>query len=201
MTKIAQITAKIGGGVALALVSFVNLAPADAATFTFNAGDDNLPTITKTVDGITLTASNPSTGVFTTDSDGLCVLGNTGFCQNITSFNLTFSKSVQLNSYQIGFVSSNNNGQLTLTAGAFNTTEASPFVDEQNRNFANMITVQANQVISVVGTISTQGWSSLQWRQITVNEVMSPPVTTPEPTMMLGLLGVGALGFVTRKKK
>lgn len=208
MTKIAQITAKIGGGgVALALVSFVNLAPADAATFTFNSADNGLSTITKTVDGITLTISNPSTGNLIIDDNGLCVLGfNNGFCSTTNSLDLVFDKNVQLISYRVGFNSFTSGDQIvTLTNGDLSSIQTD-FTDEATINFTNQLNVLANETISVSGDIGSETFmtTSLQWREITVSEVMfppSPPVTTPEPMSLVALLGVGALGFATRKKK
>ncbi len=195
MNKIAQISAKIGGGVALALFSFANLAPAQSATFTFDAGDNNQSTITKTVDGITLTLSNPSPfGVFIADGDGLFALAAIA-----NGFQLSFNQSVQLNSYNVSLIQDlDGNETITLTAGSESSVENSPFVTGV-RNFANMITVAANQVVTLVSSGGNDGAEVIQWDQITVTEVA--PATTPEPVSLVVLLGVGALGFATRKQK
>jgi hypothetical protein len=186
-----------------------NLAPAQATTFTFGGADNGLSTITQTVDDITLTISNPSpTAVFGADSDGLCVFGSSDFCDNntpalgISSFNLQFDKAVQLISYQVGFNNSMSNDEIiTLTAGSSSSVQTL-FTDEATINFTNQFTVAPNQVISVVGTFGASAilLGTLQWREITVNEV-EEPVSTPEPASLVALLGFGALGLATRKKR
>ncbi len=202
MPKIAQISAKIGGGVALTLFSLANLAPAHSATFTFNAGDNGLSTITKTVDGITLTISNPSPDpTFIADADGLAVFDNGGInpAARMDSFQLSFDTSVQLNSYNVGYLQFlDGNEVITLTAGSESSVENSPFATGV-RNFANMITVAAGQVINVVNS-GNDNLDLIQWDQITVTEV-SDPATTPEPVSLVALLGIGALGFASRKPK
>ncbi len=87
--------ATLGG----AVFSFVSADIAQAVTFTFDAGDNGLSTIEKTVDGITLTVSNPSPrSSFEVDPDGLTVLGLIGSPSEelLTSFDLSFSAPVQL---------------------------------------------------------------------------------------------------------
>ncbi|MGK7886208.1 MAG: PEP-CTERM sorting domain-containing protein [Crocosphaera sp.] len=203
MTKINQTSAKIGGGLALALLSLANLAPAQATTFTFDGGDDGLATITKTVDDITITVSNPSPdSVFNTDSDGLPVLSLGDFVGlgDISSFEISFDKPVQLISYFPDFVLGEGDESITLSAGAFSSVETN-FVTNVETNFANQFTVQAGQVISVLadfGTLPEDGIDLVQWSSITVNEV--EPVSTPEPASLVALLGFGALGLATRRK-
>lgn len=74
------------------------------------------------------------------------------------------------------------------------------FVDEQVTNFANQFTVAAGQIITIQTNFN--GFSgingTLQWRELTVIEASS---TTPEPVSLVALLGVGALGLATRKKR
>lgn len=203
MTKINQTSAKIGGGVALALLSLANLAPAQATTFTFDGGDDGLATITKTVDDITITVSNPSPdSVFSADFDGLAVLslGDVVGLSDISSFEISFDKPVQLISYFPDFVLGEGDESITLSAGAFSSVETN-FVNAVETNFANQFTVQAGQVISVLadfGTLPEDGIDLVQWSSITVNEV--EPVSTPEPASLVALLGFGALGLATRRK-
>jgi|GEM_PF-6125200 len=56
------------------------------------------------------------------------------------------------------------------------------------------------QIISVVST-GNDSDDIIQWSQISVTEVAQPPATTPEPVSLVALLGVGALGFASRKQK
>jgi hypothetical protein len=146
-----------------------------------------------------MTLSNPSpSSSFSADSDGLFVMENAG--KTINSFSISFNKPVTLNSYNVGFASNlDGNEIITLTAGTQSSVENSPFVLGL-RSFANMITVAANQVITVVNS-GNDPLDILQWKEITVTEVAQPPATTPEPVSLVALLGVGALGFASRKQK
>lgn len=88
--------ATFGLGVTLVPLALTINNSAQAAVFTFGAGDNNQSTITKTVDGITLTLSNNQTlGSFFADSDGVAVLAGGNFLgATTTSFKLTFSNAV-----------------------------------------------------------------------------------------------------------
>ena len=162
---------------------------------------DEATTDTIMADGISLTFSNaspnPSVNI---DSDGLCIAGGT-FCRDLVSIQLSFDQDVQLISYLPGFVGTDApNYLVTLTAGSSSSLETG-FVDEQVTNFANQFTVAAGQIINIQTDFNgfPGNTSSLQWRELTVNEVQQP-VTTPEPSSIVALLGFGALGFATRKK-
>ena len=64
--------ATLGG----AVFSLISADIAQAVTFTFDGSDNGLSTIVKTVDGITLTVSNPSPlSDFQADSDGVSIFG------------------------------------------------------------------------------------------------------------------------------
>lgn len=170
---------------------------AQAAVFTFNAADDGLSTITQTVDGITLTVSNPSPSpTFRADGFGLSVFGFGSFAI-IDSFNLSFSAPVQLIGYRVGFAGLNGNESITLTAGSSSSVENSPFA-VGSRNFNNQFTVAANQTISVIGAGVDIG-DLIQWSSIEVAPA-SPPPATPEPGSLVAL-GVIGLGFLGVKKK
>ncbi len=149
-----------------------------------------------------MTISNPSPDpTFIADADGLAVFDNGGINPpaRMDSFQLSFDTSVQLNSYNVGYLQFlDGNEVITLTAGSESSVENSPFVTGV-RNFANQITVAAGQVINVVNS-GNEDLDLIQWRQITVTEV-STPATTPEPVSLVALLGVGALGFASRKQK
>ncbi|MFN9174905.1 MAG: PEP-CTERM sorting domain-containing protein [Synechocystis sp.] len=141
--------------------------------------------------GVTLTANSFSpTTTTTADSDGLCFAGTDGFCPNLTSFNLSFSAPVQLISYQTGFISLNT-ATLTFTQGANSSVQTS-FVDESTIAFTNQFGVAANQVISVTATNLSPSGSSLQIRQLTIDDAVTP---VPEPLTLLGAtaaMGIGA---------
>ncbi|MCZ8189547.1 MAG: hypothetical protein O9326_07335 [Microcystis sp. LE19-338.1B] len=80
--------ATFGLGVTLVPLALTINNSAQAAVFTFNGGDNNQSTITKTVDGITLTLSNNQTrGSFGADSDGVAVLAGPGVLGATTKLN------------------------------------------------------------------------------------------------------------------
>lgn len=207
MTNIVKIALTIGGGVALTLLSFAGIAPAQAVTFRFDFDDDGSPTITRTVEGITMTVSDPfPSDAFAADSDGLCVLGLSPFCTlgipsgGIRRFNLQFDTSVQLNSYQVGFNNSISRDEIiTLTAGNSSSVETD-FISGVTRDFTNQIIVEPDQIVSVVGRFGSRPLGALQWREINVTEV-NLSATTPEPVSLVALLGVGALGVFISKQK
>ncbi len=142
--------------------------------------------------------------MFSADGDGLAVLslGDFAGLGDISSFEISFDKNVQLISYFPDFVTSQNEGDesVTLTAGSFSSVETN-FIAGTETNFANQFTVEAGQVISVLadfGTLPEDGIDLVQWSSITVNEV--EVATTPEPASLVALLGFGALGLASRKK-
>ncbi|MGK7942707.1 MAG: PEP-CTERM sorting domain-containing protein [Crocosphaera sp.] len=181
-----------------AVFSFVSADIAQAVTFTFDGGDFGLSTIVKTVDGITLTVSNPSPdSIFVADGEGLAVLGDSFGI--IDSFDLTFSSSVQLNSYTVGFIQSlNGNEVMTLSDGTSTSVENSPFAIGL-RNFNNQFTVAAGQTISVTSN-GVDPNELIQWSAIEVTPV-EEPTSVPEPGSMLGLLALGGLGAKSAVKK
>jgi hypothetical protein len=169
---------------------------AEAAVFSFNGSDNGLPTITKTVDGITLTLSNPSpSSTFRADADGLAVLSQGNFT-NISSFQLSFSSAVQLLGYNVGYIETlDGNESLTLTDGSSTSVENSPFTTGA-RNFSNQFTVAANQPITVTGT-GVDLNDIIQWSSL---EVAAAPVSVPEPSGLIGL-GVMGLGLLRFKRQ
>lgn len=192
--------ATLGG----AVFSFVGADIAQAVTFTFDGGDDNLSTIVKTVDGITLTISNPSPdATFRADGDGLAVLSlgdSNGFAM-IDSLDLTFSSSVQLTSYTIGYLEFLEGDEtLTVSDGSSTSVENSPF-SVGLRNFSNQFTVAAGQTISVIaaGSVGSDN-DVIQWSAIEVAPV-EEPTSVPESGSVLGLLALGGLGAKSAFKK
>jgi hypothetical protein len=145
-------------------------------TFTFGGADDGLTSVTKTVDGVSVTFNNFSpTPTTTADGDGLCVAGVVGFCPPLSSFDFSFSAPVQLLSYQVGFVSFGANNQVLTFSQGSNTSVETNFVDEATVNFSTQFSVDANVIISAVRTTPpNESVGSLQLRQLTVNVVPGP---------------------------
>jgi hypothetical protein len=178
-----------------AVVSLMGAEMAQAVTFTFGSGDNGLSTIVKTVDGITLTVSNNQTrGSFFADSDGISVLAGGNFVgTTTTSFDLTFSSAVELTSYTIGFILGlDGDESFTLSDGSSSSVENSPFTTGL-RNFSNQFTVAAGQTVSFTGNFGLNDFDLIQWSAIEVTPV-DDPVTTPEPSALLGLFVLGGLG-------
>ena len=119
-------------------------ANAGLITYSFGAGDIGLSSIVKTVDGVTLTATNFSpTTLSLTDGDGLCFAGNSAtnsFCPDLNSLTLSFSSLVKLISYQVGFISPGNSGAVLLFSQGANSSSETSFVDEAISPFANQFT-------------------------------------------------------------
>ncbi|MGK7946506.1 MAG: hypothetical protein AB4058_18755, partial [Microcystaceae cyanobacterium] len=162
--------------------------------------DSGLSTIVKTVDGITLTVSNPSPAtLFSADSDGIVAFGNLSTETEITNFDLSFSAPVQLISYNVGYIQQlEGDESITLTAGSSSSIENSPFATG-TRNFANQFTVAAGQTISVSG-FGVDTDDIIQWSAIEVTPA-DDPVTTPEPSALLSLFALGGLGAKSAFKK
>jgi hypothetical protein len=180
-----------------ATVSTLVATTSHATVFTFSGADNGLSTITRTVDGITLSVSNPapSSTFFAFGTLGLGVLAN-GIITT-TSFNLSFSSPVQLIGYNVGAVQAlDGDESLTLTAGSSTSVESSPFTTGA-RNFSNQFTVAANQTISVVAA-GADFIDLILWSSITANPASVP--TTPEPSglVALGIIGLGLLGAKKR---
>ncbi|TRT83885.1 MAG: hypothetical protein EWV63_16510 [Microcystis aeruginosa Ma_OC_H_19870700_S124] len=179
--------ATFGLGVTLVPLALTINNSAQAAVFTFGAGDNGLSSITKTVDGITLTISNNQPrGSFFADGDGVVVLAGDSFLgATTTSFNLTFSSAVQLTSYTIGYIESlDGDESFTLSNGSSSSVENSPF-STGLRNFSNQFTVAAGQTVSFSVIFGTDGTNDLiQWSELKVTPLKrlflrlaeSPPI-------------------------
>lgn len=197
--------ALLGNAVLLstALVSvFTTTAPANAIIFNFTPADNGLSSIVKTVDGITLTLSNPSPATtFRADNDGLAILSQGSFT-NISSFQMSFSSAVELTSYTVGYVNSSVNGNESITFfdGTSTSTETSPFV-LGTRNFNNQFTVGANQTIDV----STSGVECCDLIQLSSIEVTSatpvPLETDALPIVISGLFTGGGVWFKRKRSQ
>jgi len=143
---------------------------ATTTTFTFDGNDDDLATITKTVDGITMTLSNSlPDGDFDSDGDGLAVISNGSF-SNINSFNITFSENVKLISSNVGFANTNGDNEvITFSSNGSQSVENSPFTTGV-RNFANPLTVPSGSSIAVSNSGNDDG-DLLQILNIVVEKV------------------------------
>ncbi len=200
MNKIAQISAKIGGGVALSLFSLANIAPADAATFDLTDTNTFPTSFSVTDGGVTATFSNPSPGgaVFNRTANGLQVYGRNAINGSllIGGFDVVFDQDVVLNGYDVTSAQSLEGDEtITATVGAQTSVEG-PFTVGA-KTFANQITVAAGQVVSFAisgGAIGSTDQERVDWNNLEVTPV-------PEPASLVGLLGVGALGFASRKRK
>lgn len=197
--------ALLGNAVLLstALVSvFTTTAPANAIIFNFTPADDDLSSIVKTVDGITLTLSNPSPNTtFKVDSDGLATLGEGGFA-SISSFQMSFSSAVKLTSYTVGFVGLQNDGNesITLSDGTSTSIETSPFVSG-TRIFNNQFTVGANQTIDV-STSGIEFNDLIQWSSIEVTSATPVPLETDAlPIVISGLFFGGGVWFKRKRSQ
>ena len=180
-------------GLILSISGFAN---AGLITFNFNAADNNLASVIKTVDGTTLTVTSFSPhSVSTADSDGLCISGDSGFCSSLNDFSLIFSHAVKLISYEVGFLSSGNSGANILLAQGPNFSLESNFVDENTHNFTSQFNVVGNQSINVSAS-NLGGFGSLQFRQITIDD----SVNVPEPST-LAIFALGIMGLVSRRFK
>jgi hypothetical protein len=188
------LTKTIFVGLVSTSIAFTITNAAQATTFTFDDTDYNQSVISKTVDGITMTLSNPSPQPFYSDFSGLCVISNTPPCE-VSNFNISFSAEVKLISYDVGFANGlGSDRTLTLSDGTSTSLEVGSWDIGTTRNFANQFTVQADRVINVT-TAGIQTGDILQWSSLNVVQ------TVPEPTTILGVLTLGSLGALAKRKR
>jgi hypothetical protein len=177
------------------------VANAAIVTFEFNGGDSGLTSVVKTVDGLTLTVDNfspASTSV--ADSDGLCLTGIGGFCPDLNSLDLTFSSAVRLVSYQVGFLSGDNEVAELLFSQGSNSSLETNFVDEAVASFVNQFVANGGDAVNLSAS-SLAGPGSLQFRLLTVdtNVTVDPnPVSAPAT---LALFALALFGLTSRKFK
>lgn len=138
----------------MALASVGYASPVNALIFTFDASNNGTSTITRTVDGVTLTAENPVdnnifTDVFQVNNQGIRI-GNSSLLLGIlnasnSSFSFSFDTAVILNGYSITIDSASGDETFDIT-----TVSASNSLN----NFAGFGGSQTftNQFILPVGT-------------------------------------------------
>ncbi|MEM8946699.1 MAG: hypothetical protein AAGD11_16110 [Planctomycetota bacterium] len=176
---------------------FEGHAYANLVTFSFSAADAGQSTLVKSVDGLTMTLSNPMPGNFDADSDGLVVFATSGFTLDaISSFEIEFSMPVSLVSYRVGFTGNLELAEtITLSAGSATSVE-SEFDETGTADlFMNQFSVAAGQRILVTGNDGGTGTDLVQWDQITVQAI-------PEPSAFLLLaMIVVPFGIVSIMKR
>ncbi len=179
--------------------------PAHASLVTFNLNQD-IPgkpsTISGTVDGLTFSLSNPSSGYFRSSvPKGFCLYG-VGECDNtttgdpLTSFEGTFDRTVQLISYTLS-VASFTGAQPTLTFSGSGqaSVETAPFIAGTTRNFSNPFIVPAGSTINYVASGGGEG--SIRLSAFTVE---TDPVPVPAPLPVLGAAGALTLSRRLRNR-
>lgn len=111
-------------------------------------------TITETTAGLSLTASNPSSGYFRSSvPNGFCLYG-VGQCHNttngnsLTSFDITFSQSVQLISYTVSGANFTGSAPtLSFSSAGQSSVESAPF-SQGTRAFATSFIVPVGSTLS-----------------------------------------------------
>jgi hypothetical protein len=184
---------------ACALFPAVAAAPATAVVINFDLRQD-MPgqpsTVTLTEAGLSITASNPSSGYFRSNqSKGLCLYGR-GACNNpvagldLTSFDVSFSQSVKLLSYTISDVSITVSAPtLTFSTGGSSTIES--VTTSGTYNFANQLVVPAGSTLGYLASGGGNGYIRLS--ALSVDTVPDP---VPAPLPILG--AAGALAYTRR---
>jgi hypothetical protein len=165
--------------------------PAHASLVTFNLNQD-MPgqpsAISGTVDGLTFTLSNPSSGYFRSSvPKGFCLYG-VGECDNattgapLTSFEGTFDRTVQLISYTISVASfTGAEPTLTFSSAGLSSVESAPFIAGTTRNFSNPFIVPAGSTINYAASGGGEG--SIRLSALTIE---TDPVPVPGPLPVLG---------------
>lgn len=200
MTRLSRITA-----LSLAILCGYVATAAHAAdvTFTFDAGDNGLTTISKTVDSITLILSNPSTKTtFRSDSDGLGVgygpEGSSFIDGELSSFQLQVTGAyLTFVSYQLGWAYSSPNMNFSMSGGS-GTSTANPLQTvgtyTPNGNWGLAPSQTGTMTISGFGTDDSD---FAQFKSMTFSYI---PV--PEPsTYALGAIATGVMAFAARRRK
>ncbi|MFN5515962.1 MAG: hypothetical protein ACK5CA_14780 [Cyanobacteriota bacterium] len=156
------------------------------------------------MNGVTLTASNFSTGNSLANANGLCFVGSgtstTGVCRNLNSLTLSFSAPVQLISYQTGQNGFGTSANLTFSDGTNSSLQTS-FVVGNTTNFSNQFSVPANQAINVTRSFSTTppGGRALVLSQLTVDATPVPLESDALPVVGSAVFMAGGLWWKRKR--
>jgi hypothetical protein len=168
-------------------------------TFTYSNSDNGKSVISKTESGVTLTLSNPQSGVFKADLDGIGVGLAGGFIG--TNDNLSFELAITggvglLTGYSVGYVQNGSQAFFDMSGGS-NISVGNPF------SSAGAFTANGNWTLApgVSGYFNAYnfGVSGLaQLKSLTFD--VTPATAVPEPsTLGAFLVGLGAV--VARRRR
>ncbi|MGK7944715.1 MAG: PEP-CTERM sorting domain-containing protein [Microcystaceae cyanobacterium] len=174
------------------LVTFASVANAATVVIDFTDGAGNgLASFQKTAGTATATFSNPEGGTFNNLSGAGISLGSGS---SPSFFDVSFDQDVELNSYTDGFELGTIDFDITGpgVSSLSNPQTGSDFVGQP-------LLLQANQNYTFTGNFSGAGnfvyFSTWTFDDAPVAE------SVPEPSTILGLLAVGSIGALTRKRK
>lgn len=182
-------------GIAAVLAS-ASSAHAAPTTFSFNSGDIGQTSLTKVVDGITLTLSSFSTGPRSgADSDGIavfCIANAGGFIapcahtsgfEPYTSYQMTFDKPVQILNYNISYLGNASDSTTTYSQGS--SVSVQPNTSSGLTSFVNPFIAAANIPI-IVSTVDLGGDGISQINAFTVEMQTPSPASVPGPLPLAG---------------
>jgi hypothetical protein len=178
-------------------------AQAISLSFSFDANDDGLSTITKTVSGVTLNLSNTNrnTGVFRATSNGI-YLGRTDSFGN--QFDISFDQAINFVSYQVATAQAGVAFTLSNPNGTNST--ANPLSPIGTYNFNNPFTLNAGQTSTLTSNVIPFSFAGSQIQTITVDYNATPVPWETDTIPVIGstvLFGTGIWAkrkFATRTK-
>lgn len=190
---------------ALTSASSAHAAP---TTFFFDSGDKGQTSLTKLVDGITLTLSSFSTGPRSgADSDGIAVYCvATGIvipCEHnnvfepYQSYQMTFDKHVQILSYNVSYLAQAGDSITTYSQGS--SVSAQPNTSSGLTSFVNPFIAAANIPI-LVSTADLDGEGISQINAFTVEMQTPPPASVPGPLPLAGAAMTFSLSRELRRR-
>jgi hypothetical protein len=191
-----------------AIMASASSAHAAPTTFFFDSGDKGQTSLTKAVDGITLTLSSFSTGPRSgADSDGLVVYcGAAGTiipCEHnnefepYTSYQMTFDKSVQILNYNISYSGNASDSVTTYSQGS--SVSAQLNTSSGLTSFVNPFIAAANSPI-LVSTVDLDNDGLLQINAFTVEMQTAPPASVPGPLPLAGAATAFSLSRELRRR-
>lgn len=205
ITKHGRLAFWLSASACIAQAAIGNPAQAILVTYDFKLDMPGQPSsVTLTQDGLSITASNPSSGYFRSNtSNGLCLYGvgagvkciNTTTNAFLTSFDVSFSQSVKLLSYTISDIAYGGSSAPTLTfsTGGSSTTES--VTTTGTYNFVNQLVVPAGSTLGYLASGSTPN-GFIRLSALSVDTVPAP---VPAPLPILG--AAGALSVSRRLRR